>query len=162
MPSLAAWWRALPGAGARRVGRARPAAPADARRPGSISRFVDGIVERIGRGSEAAIPILQAIQEHYRYLPDEALRRVCELTEITPAQIAGTSTFYAQFRHSPVGRARHPRLPRHRLPRDGRGQIRDELRRHLGIPPDRDTDRAGSSRSTRWPASAAARSRRSC
>jgi len=51
--------------------------------------FVDDLVERLGRGPEAAVPILQAIQEHYRYLPDEALRRVCELTEITPAQIAG-------------------------------------------------------------------------
>ena len=36
--------------------------------------FVDELVERFGRGREAAIPILQAIQSHYRYLPDEALR----------------------------------------------------------------------------------------
>ena len=48
--------------------------------------------------------MLQAIQSHYRYLPDEALRRVCERTEITPAQIAGSSSFYGQFRRSPVGR----------------------------------------------------------
>jgi hypothetical protein len=66
--------------------------------------FVDDLVERFGRGREAAIPILQAIQSRYRHLPDDVLRRVCELTEITPAQIEGTSSFYAQFRRSPVGR----------------------------------------------------------
>ncbi len=65
--------------------------------------FVDETVERIGRGRDVTIAILQALQEHYRYLPKEALRRVCELTEITPAQIAGVSTFYSQFRHRPMG-----------------------------------------------------------
>ena len=38
--------------------------------------FVDRIVEQVGRGREAVIPILQRLQEHYHYLPDEALRRV--------------------------------------------------------------------------------------
>ena len=50
--------------------------------------FVDAQIDSLGRGREAAIPLLQAIQTHYRYLPDEALRRVCDRTEITPAQIA--------------------------------------------------------------------------
>jgi len=66
--------------------------------------FVDDAVARIGRGHEAVIPILQAIQEHWRYLPQAALRRVCEISEITPAAITGVSTFYTQFRHHPVGR----------------------------------------------------------
>ena len=50
------------------------------------------------------IPILQAVQNQYRYLPKEALRQVCELTEITPASIMGVSPFYDHFRHRPVGR----------------------------------------------------------
>ena len=45
---------------------------------------------------------VQAIQDRYRYLPEAALRRVCEVTDITPAAIAGVSTFYTQFRHKPV------------------------------------------------------------
>ncbi|MBC7354218.1 MAG: NAD(P)H-dependent oxidoreductase subunit E, partial [Thermogutta sp.] len=52
-------------------------------------RVVDEIVERCGRGPEAAIPILQAIQSHFRYLPQEALERVCELTQVRPAQLIG-------------------------------------------------------------------------
>lgn len=101
---------------------------------------VDGIVARHGRGREAAIAILQAIQTHFRYLPDEALRRVCDLTEITPAQIAGTSTFYAQFRRSPVGK--HVIRVCHGTACHvaGARRISDELRRMLQIPIDADTD----------------------
>ena len=101
---------------------------------------IDEFVEKLGTGREAAIPILQAIQTHYRYLPDEALTRVCERTEITAAQIAGTSSFYAQFRRSPVGR--HVVRVCHGTACHvaGAEQITQELRRHLDIAPDSDTD----------------------
>ena len=65
---------------------------------------VDRIVAGIGRSPDAVIPILRAIQQRYNYLPEPALRRVCEVSEITPAAMAGVSTFYAQFRHRPAGR----------------------------------------------------------
>lgn len=102
--------------------------------------FVDGIVEREGTTTEAAIPILQAIQEHYRYLPDDVLARVCELTDITPAQLAGTSSFYSRFRRSPVGR--HVVRVCHGTACHvmGARQITEELRRHLRIPDGADTD----------------------
>jgi NADH:ubiquinone oxidoreductase subunit E len=104
--------------------------------------FVDHLVSKIGRGKEAAIPLLQAIQSHYRYLPDDALRRVCELTEITPAEIAGTSSFYARFRRSPVGehivRVCHGTA----CHVSGARQITEELRRYLAIPDGEDTDAA--------------------
>ena len=48
--------------------------------------------------------MLQELQKEFHYLPEEALREVCSLTEITPAQITGVSTFYSQFRHEPAGR----------------------------------------------------------
>jgi NADH:ubiquinone oxidoreductase subunit E len=107
---------------------------------GADLSFVDDLVRRTGRGREAAIPLLQAIQTHYRYLPDEALRRVCELTDVTPAQIAGTSSFYAQFRRSPVGR--HVVRVCHGTACHvaGAERITQELRRHLEIPADEDTD----------------------
>jgi NADH:ubiquinone oxidoreductase subunit E len=101
---------------------------------------VDEIIAREGRTREAAIPILQAIQAHFRYLPDDALRRVCELTEITPAEISGTSSFYSRFRRSPVGehivRVCHGTA----CHVSGARQITDELRRGLAIPNGADTD----------------------
>ena len=58
-----------------------------------VDQFVDRTVARIGRGPEAVIPILQAIQAEYRYLPEEALRRVSQVADITAARITGVSTF---------------------------------------------------------------------
>ena len=110
--------------------------------PGIDLSFVEEIVAREGRGVEAAIPILQAIQRHYRYLPDEALQRVCEITEIRPAQIAGTSTFYAQFRRTPVGEHVVKVCHGTACHVSGARQITDELRRSLVIPEGSDTDAA--------------------
>lgn len=125
-----------------RPARGKAAAPASvaSEEAGIDLSFVDGLVERLGRGPEAAVPILQAIQEHYRYLPDEALRRVCALTEITPAQVAGTSSFYARFRRSPVGRHVVKVCHGTACHVAGAQQVHDELRRHLGIAPGADTD----------------------
>ncbi len=102
--------------------------------------FVDEIVGKVGTGREKVLELLQAIQGHYGYLPKEALQRVCELTEITPAAIAGVSTFYDQFRHRPAGRhiihvcvgtACHVK---------GAEQVYEEFRRYLQIPDGEDTD----------------------
>jgi NADH-quinone oxidoreductase subunit F len=106
-------------------------------------QFVDDAVARLGRGAEAAIPILQALQDHYRYLPEETLRRVCELTEITPAQVAGIGTFYNQFRHRPMGK--HLVSVCHGTACHVKGSVpvHDALHRHLGITAADDTDPQG-------------------
>src|SRR5271157_2568786 len=116
--------------------------PATVAAPALDLGFVDTLVSRIGRGKEAAIPLLQAIQTHYRYLPDEALRRLCELTEITPAEIAGTSSFYAQFRRSPMGEHMVRVCHGTACHVSGARQITEELRRYLAIPDGADTDAA--------------------
>ena len=102
--------------------------------------FVDQAVENIGTGSQKVLEMLQAVQGHYGYLPQEALQRVCDLTDITPAAITGVSSFYSQFRHRPIGQhvinvcvgtACHVK---------GASQVYDAFRRHLGIEGEEDTD----------------------
>ena len=104
--------------------------------------FVDKTVAELGRDPRALIAILLAIQEQYRYLPEEALRRICEITDITPAAVAGVSTFYDRFRHRPagqhtvrvcVGTACHVK---------GAGVVHEAFCRHLGIEQGQDTDAA--------------------
>ena len=120
-------------------GRAKP--PAE---PGPINlQIVDTIVAACGRSPDAVIPILQKLQEHYRYLPESALRRVCELTEITPASIAGVSTFYSQFRHKPVGRHIISICHGTACHVKGAELIQDALTRHLNIKQGEDTDPTG-------------------
>ena len=106
-------------------------------------QFVETTVTRLGRSRDAVIPILQALQEHYRYLPETALRRVCELTEITPAQIWGISTFYDQFRHQPVGKHIIHVCHGTACHVTGADRVEEALRRHLKIPTGKDTDPEG-------------------
>jgi len=102
---------------------------------------VDDIVRRTGTTADAAIPILQAIQAHFHYLPREALEHICRTTEITAAQIAGVSTFYSQFRHKPVGRHRVRVCHGTACHVAGAPLITEAIRRHLGIDDDHeDTD----------------------
>ncbi len=101
---------------------------------------VDVAVAEHGRKPSAVIPILQKIQQHFHYLPDEALRRVCDLTEITPAAITGVSSFYSQFRHKPVGRHIISVCHGTACHVKGAGLIQDALVRYLKIPDGEDTD----------------------
>ena len=66
--------------------------------------FVDSTVGQIGTGKDKVLEILQALQAHYGFLPREALQRLCQFSEITPALVAGVSSFYDRFRYSPAGR----------------------------------------------------------
>jgi NADH-quinone oxidoreductase subunit F len=105
--------------------------------------FVDESVERLGRQPDAVIPLLQALQDHYGYLPQEALERICSSTEITHASIAGVSSFYDMFRHKPVGKHIIRVCRGTACHVTGAERVEEALRRHLRIHPNEDTDFAG-------------------
>lgn len=65
---------------------------------------VDAIIERIGSTRQMTIPLLQALQEEFSYLPSDALNRVYEKTEINRAHLLSVATFYAQFKMVPYGK----------------------------------------------------------
>ena len=69
-----------------------------------ITSAVDEVVKETGTEKEKVIQILQEVQKRLNYLPSEALKHICRVTEVTPGQISGVSTFYSQFRHIPSGR----------------------------------------------------------
>ncbi len=104
---------------------------------------IDQIIAEKGTARNALIPILQAIQNEYNYLPEEAMRYVCEKTDITPAQLTGVAGFYHQFRMEPagehivkvcVGTACHVK---------GAGRVYDAFKRELKIDKDKSTDKSG-------------------
>ena len=103
-------------------------------------KYVDEAVERIGRAPDTVIPILQALQDHYGYLPEEVLRHVCATTQITPAAISGVSTFYDMFRHEPSGKHIVHVCHGTACHVGGAERVEDALRRHLRIPEGSDTD----------------------
>ena len=62
------------------------------------------IVELHERKACRLIPILQAVQEEYRYLPPEVLTHVATSLGISPAQVFGVATFFAHFALEPKGK----------------------------------------------------------
>ncbi len=102
--------------------------------------LVDELVEHIGRDAGSVVAILQAIQDQYHYLPAGALQRVCEITDITPAAIAGVSTFYDQFRHEPAGEFTIRVCVGTACHVAGAPLLHAAFKAHLGIPDDHDTD----------------------
>ena len=86
------------------------------------------------------IPLLQAIQEEYGYLPHEVLLEVAERTRIPASHLYGVATFYAQFHLEEHGRhtvrvckgtACHVR---------GRQIIQEAVDEELGIRPGQTTE----------------------
>ncbi len=109
----------------------------------NIIEIVDNIVEIQGRTADRLIPVLQAIQQEFNYLPEAALQRVNEITDSLPSSIFGIATFYTQFRLHPVGKhiirvclgtACHVK---------GSLQVYDAFRRSLQLKDHEDTDAKG-------------------
>ncbi len=102
---------------------------------------IDGIVDEFGRSQEAVIPILQAMQNRYGYLPEQGLERIAELTDISPASITGVATFYSQFRLQPAGKHSIKVCIGTACHVMGAPLLIDAFKRHLEIPENEDTDR---------------------
>lgn len=58
---------------------------------------VCAILEQNNYSPSKLIPILQAIQEEYRYLPEKILTFVATSLGISPAKVYGVATFYSHF-----------------------------------------------------------------
>ena len=90
--------------------------------------------------SGALIPVLQAAQDVYGYLPVPVLEAIAERLAVPISQVYGVVTFYAQFHLDPRGKhivrtcqgtACHVR---------GAGKILDALKENLGVAPGKATD----------------------
>jgi len=69
----------------------------------SFQRVLE-IIEQCGAKESSLIPILQKVQEEYRYLPQEILAFIATALDVPPATVFGVATFYAQFSLEPKGK----------------------------------------------------------
>lgn len=72
--------------------------------PAAKFEKVCGILNRHARRPAGLIPILQAIQHEYQYLPEEVLTYVATSLAVPPARVFGVATFYAHFALEPKGK----------------------------------------------------------
>lgn len=61
------------------------------------------VIERHGRNPARLIPILQGLQDEYRYLPADVLTFVAGALDVPPARVFGVATFYTHFALEPKG-----------------------------------------------------------
>ena len=66
--------------------------------------IVDEIIASYNCNSQAIIAILQDIQEHYRYLPEEVFPYLASKLGMTEAGIYSIATFYENFSLEPKGK----------------------------------------------------------
>lgn len=62
------------------------------------------ILEQNENQPQRLIPILQAVQEEYRYLPEDVLTFVAAGLDVPPARVFGVATFYSHFALRPKGK----------------------------------------------------------
>ncbi len=102
--------------------------------------MVDGLLEKHGRDKESLIPVMQAINEEYRYLPKNILKYVSQELDVPFSQVYHVATFYTSFSLEPrgkhtikvcMGTACHVR---------GSPRVLDEIERKLKIKPGETTD----------------------
>jgi NADH-quinone oxidoreductase subunit E len=62
------------------------------------------IIHEFGADETKLIPILSAVQEEYRYLPEEVLTFVAMSLNISVSKVYGVASFYAHFSLKPKGK----------------------------------------------------------
>ena len=72
--------------------------------PKSDLSLLENVLQEYAGVPGSLITILQKTQDIYGYLPHDVIYHISERTGITPAEILGVATFYAQFRLQPIGK----------------------------------------------------------
>lgn len=65
--------------------------------PGVDLTLLNDVFERYHGQRGALIPILQAAQAIYGYLPKEVLQKIADRLDMSTSKVYGVATFYAQF-----------------------------------------------------------------
>ena len=62
------------------------------------------IIDRYSRNPAKLVPILQEVQEEYRYLPEEIMTFIASSLDLSPARVYGVATFFSYFTLHPKGK----------------------------------------------------------
>ena len=64
---------------------------------------LEAILARHDQSRDHLIPLLQEVQEYFRFLSPEAVQAVADHLQLSINDVYGVATFYAQFRFVPPG-----------------------------------------------------------
>ena len=97
---------------------------------------VINILENHKNNEKDLIPILQEVQEEYRYLPEEVMVFIATSLDIPPAKVFGVASFYSHFTLKPKGKYVIKICDGTACHVKGSSAIIDALRSHLNLPKD--------------------------
>jgi len=86
------------------------------------------------------IPLLQASQDTYGYIPPLAIEQISEVTGIPASEVYGVITFYKQFRLMPLGKYVIKTCKGTACHVSGANMICQTIEDELGIAPDETTE----------------------
>ncbi|UCH20735.1 MAG: NADH-quinone oxidoreductase subunit NuoE [Deltaproteobacteria bacterium] len=69
-----------------------------------IDYQVDDILAAYKGVNDELIPILQAVQEKFGYLPQPSMKQIADFLKVPESSVFGVATFYAFFKLVPTGR----------------------------------------------------------
>jgi NADH-quinone oxidoreductase subunit E len=72
--------------------------------PKEVKEKLQKQIAKSEQAREQAVNVMFALQKHYGYLSDEAVREAAELLAMTPLEIDELATFYDFIYREPVGR----------------------------------------------------------
>jgi len=65
---------------------------------------LDAVFSRFEGKDYELIPVLQAVQEEFGYLPEEGMLAIARFCGVPESRVYAVATFYAQFRFTPRGK----------------------------------------------------------
>ncbi len=86
------------------------------------------------------IPLLQAAQDTYGYIPPLAIEQISEVTGIPSSEVYGVITFYTQFRLQPLGKHVIRMCKGTACYVSGASMIAQTIEDELGVSPDESTE----------------------
>ena len=72
--------------------------------PQSDLSLLQATLDKYADQPGSLITILQSAQDIYGYLPKDVMYHIADKVGVTPAEVMGVATFYAQFRLTPIGK----------------------------------------------------------
>jgi NADH-quinone oxidoreductase subunit E len=70
-----------------------------------VAERIEPILAQYEGREGVLVPLLQDVQDELGYLPEDAVDLVSERLSLSPAQVYGVASFYAQFYFEPRGRS---------------------------------------------------------
>jgi len=95
--------------------------------------LLEPTLEKYTDSKGSIIPILQAAQNLYGYLPTDLIAYISRRAGIKPSKVMGVVTFYAQFRTKPIGKHLIMLCKGTACHVNGASMIEEAIRENLGV-----------------------------